>query len=102
MIGEGLARGTLAREGGDRCRLRCRSLGGDLVLGSGSLQFREFQLHLIEEACRALRARPVNLALELRDLKLLVDDQRRVLGGLGACQSQLGLQRLDIVGLRIH
>jgi len=40
--GELLSRRALAREGGDRCRLRCGPLGGDLVLGGGRFQLREF------------------------------------------------------------
>ena len=80
-----------------------------------ALQLLELQLHLVEQPRRALRARAVELPLELLDLELLVRDHRRIVGGLGAGQRQLGLdtrgpialgrqcrsQRLD-VGRRIH
>ena len=100
--GERLSGRALAREGGDRCRLRGCPLGGDLVLGGGRFQLREIQLHLVEDARRALRARSVDLALELGDLELLLRDHRRIVGRLGAGHRQLCLQCLDVVGLRIH
>ena len=113
MLGERLAGRALARERRDVRRLGGGLLGGDLVLGGGGFQLFELQLHLIEQPRRALRARPVDLPLELGDLQVLVRDRRRVVGVLGAGERQLGLdwqpgrvgisavQRLD-VGWRIH
>ena len=102
MGGERLSGRTQPREGGDRCHLRCGPLGGDLVLGGGRFQLRKLQLQLIEEARRALRARPVDLASELGDLELLLRDHRRIVGRLGAGHRQLCLQCLECLGLRIH
>ena len=92
MGGERLSGGAQPREGGDRCHLRCGPLGGDLVLGGGRFQLRELQLHLVAEARRALRARPVDLALQLGDLEILARDRRRIVGRLGAGHRQLCLQ----------
>ena len=102
MGGERLSGRTQPREGGDRCHLRCGPLGGDLVLGGGRFQLRKLQLQLIEEARRALRARPVDLASELGDLELLLRDHRRIVGRLGAGHRQLCLQCLECLGLRIR
>ena len=102
MGGERLSGRALARKGGDRCRLRCDPLSGDLVLGGGRFQLRELQLHLVEDARRALRARSVDLASELGDLELLLGDHRRIVGRLGAGHRQLCLQCLECLGLRIH
>ena len=102
MGGERLSGRTQPREGGDRCHLRCGPLGGDLVLGGGRFQLRKLQLQLIEEARRALRARPVDLASELGDLELLLRDHRRIVGRLGAGHRQLCLQCLECLRLRIH
>ena len=96
----GTAGGTaVAREAGNVRRLGGGALGGDLVLGGGRLQLFELQLHLIEKARRALRARSVDLPLELGDLQVLARDRRRVVGVPGARQRQLGSQRRDVFGL---
>lgn len=70
MLGERLARGPLAREGGHALRLGCRHLGGDLVFAGARLQLLQLQLELIEQAAGALGMRPEQLALELGDLQL--------------------------------
>ena len=93
MRGERLAGGALAGEGGDRRGLRGSALGGDLVLGGGRFQLFELQLHLIEQARRALRARPVELTLELGDLQLLARDGRRVVGLLARASATSAPQR---------
>ena len=97
MLGERLAGRAFARERRNVRRLGGGALGGDLVLGGGGLQLFELQLHLIEQARRALRARPVDLPLELGDLQVLTRDRRRVVGQLGAGERQLGSQRSDVV-----
>ena len=59
--GNGWRDGRLRVNGRNRRRLGGGALGGDLVLGGGGLQLFELQLHLVEKARRALRARPVDL-----------------------------------------
>ena len=71
MRGERLAGGALAGKGGNRRGLRGSAIGGDLVLGGGRFKLFELELHLIEEAGRAFRARPVELTPELGKLKRL-------------------------------
>ena len=83
MLGEGLACRALAPEGGDRRSFGRSLLGGDLVLGGRALQLLQLQLHLVEDARGALRARPIQLASELLDLQLQMRDQGLIVGGLG-------------------
>jgi hypothetical protein len=90
MLGEGLARRALALIGGDGFRLGRSPLGGDFVLASRALQFLERELHLVEDARGALRARPIKLALELLDHQLLMRDQGCIVGRLGSGLRQLG------------
>ena len=70
------------------------------------------QFQLVEQTRRALRARAVDLALQLLDLQLEVRDQRLVVGTLGkrnrcygfrligprARGDQRGLQRVNVIG----
>jgi hypothetical protein len=51
---------------------------------------------------RCAPSKTVELAPQLGDLEALARDGRRVVGGPGASQCQLGIQRLDIIGRRIH
>ena len=106
MRWERLARGTLAREGGDCHRLCGGALGGDLVLSGVGLRLLELQLHLLDDARGALRARPVDLALQLGDLELLGRDRRRVVGVPGESGCCNGSESIEIVGKiggrRIH
>ena len=111
MIGEGLARRTIAGEGRHRRGLGHRSLGGDLVGGGRTLQLLEAQLDLIHQPRAAFRTRAIKLARQLRDVQFLVRDQGLVVGGLGPghrefrfdvggpsrFDNQRRLQRLDVV-----
>ena len=91
MLGEGLAGRPLAGEGRyGRPGLGRGVLGGEFVLGGGALELLELQLHLIEQPRGALRARAVEIALQLLDLQLLVRDQRLVVGLLGANDGEFG------------
>ena len=105
MLGERLACRAFALIGGDRCRLGGSPLGRDFVLAGRALHFLERELHLVEDARRALRARPIKLAFVLLDHQLLMRDEGRVIGGLGSGLGQLGfylqqscLQRVDVIG----
>ena len=80
MGGKGLARGVPAL--GRPLRPGCRRLGSDVVLGRVRLQLLELQLHLLEQACRALRAGAVELASELLDLERQMRDQRSPTGAI--------------------
>ena len=111
MLGKRLARGTRAAEGRDMARLGRGLLGGELILARRALELLELQLQLVEKTRRPLRARPVDLALELLDRKLQMRDQSPVVRrlGLGAGRIRLSddpsvalgdqrrLQGLDIV-----
>jgi hypothetical protein len=68
MLWERLTRRAFARERRDVRRLGGGALGGNLVLGGVGLQLFQHQLHLVEKADRSLRARSVDLPLELGDL----------------------------------
>ena len=84
MLGEGLARGTLAGEGRHRRGLGHRHLGRDLVFGRRALQFLELQLDLIEKSRRALRARTIELARQFLDPQSLVSYQGLIIRGPGS------------------
>ncbi len=71
----------------------CCSLGRKLVLGEACLQFLQFELHLIEQACAALRALAVELAPHLLDREPQMQDHR-----LGAGLSRLGSVDLGLRG----
>ena len=91
MLGEGLARRTLAGEGHHIGGLGHGPLGGDLVLGGRTLELLERQLHLIEQPHRAFRALAIELARQLRDLQLLMGDHGLIVGGLGLGHRQFRL-----------
>src|SRR3954451_8770379 len=55
MVGKGLARRALAREGDDIRGLRYGLLGGDLVLAGRAFELLERQLHLIQQPDSAFR-----------------------------------------------
>jgi hypothetical protein len=84
MLGERLACRALALVGGDRCRLGSSPLGCDFILGGRALQLLELDLHLVEDARRPLRARPIKLALELLNHQILMRDEGRIIRGLGS------------------
>jgi hypothetical protein len=88
MIGERLARRPPALE-----RLYClrpgrRLLSRQLVLGRCRLQVFQLKFHLLQEPRLALRARPIDFAPQLLDLKLEMGDQRFAAG-----QVRLGIGR---------
>ena len=91
MLGEGLARRTLAGKGHHIGGLGHGPLGSDLVLGRRTLELLECQFHLIEQPHRAFRALAIELARQLRDLQLLMGDHGLIVGGLGLGHRQLGL-----------
>ena len=84
MLGERLARRPLAGERRHRSWSWPRPSRRRARPRSPALQLLELQLQLIEQPRRAFRARAVELALQLRDLQLLVRDQRLVVGLLSA------------------
>ena len=63
---------------------------GQLILAGARGKFLELQRQLIDQPLRPLRARTVELSLELGDPQLLMGDQRQVFRGLGARHRQLG------------
>jgi len=93
MVGEGVALGTAAREAAHRRRPGDHLLRRQLILGGACFQLLEGQRQLVDQTPRPFRGLPVLLALQLGDHQLLMGDQRRVLGRLGARHSQF---RLDM------
>ena len=113
VLGERLARGPLAREGGDAswscaAAVSAASSSSVAVASSSSSCSSSWS----SSRARALGARAEQLALELGDLQLQMGDQRLVVGGLGAgaassasatsarasAAAKRRLQRVDIVG----
>lgn len=93
-----------ARHGGGPQNLGRGGFGGQFILGSRRLQLLELQLHLVQQASRALRARAEAVPVELLDLQLEMHDQRPIAGllrnrdgGFGACGQQGCLERIDII-----
>ena len=91
VIRERLARRAEALEPGDRRGLRLP--GGNFVLGSGSLEFLELHLHLVDKAGATLGAVAVMVAPELGDLELQMLDH-----GLGGRDHRPGLRQLALGG----
>jgi hypothetical protein len=91
MVGKGLARRALAREGHDIRGLRHDPLGGDLVLAGRAFEFLECQLHLIQQPHGALRARPVELARQFVDLKSLMRNHGGIVRRFGPGHRQFRL-----------
>lgn len=90
---ERLARwGMAGRQAGPQCA-RQGSLGGGRLFRGGRFQLFQFELHLVDEPCRALRARAVELAPQLLDLQLEMRDQRRT-----ARSVRLGAQPRSALG----
>ena len=115
---KGIPFGALAFEPRHRGDLGDGDLGGQLIFGGTCFQFLELERQLIDEKGRPLRARAVELTLQLGDPQLLVRDHgqvgRRFGSGdgefsgsdvtlrsdfphLGALDRQRGFQRVDIV-----
>ena len=89
MLREGIPFRTPARE-----PRHCRGLGdgafrGQLIFGGVGFQLFELQRQLIDELRRSLRARTVELALQLGDPQFLMRDHGQVFRRLGPCHSQL-------------
>jgi hypothetical protein len=91
VLGEGLARRTLADKRHPIGGLGDGPLGDDLVLSRRTLDFLERQLHLIEQPHRAFRALAIELARQLGDLQLLMGDHSLIVGGLGLGHRQFRL-----------
>ena len=116
MLGERLAGRALAREGATVVVLAAARSAAISSSVAAALQLFELQLHLIEEARRALRARPVELALELGDLQVLARDHGSLVGvmawlrqlsfGLGersaALAASAAFSVIDVVGARAN
>jgi hypothetical protein len=67
-----------------------RSLSRPLMsLRPGALQLLELLLGLVQKPRRALRARAIELARQLRDPQLLMGNQGLIIGGLGSGHRQL-------------
>ena len=90
MVGEGIPFGALAREARHIRGFRHGDFRGELILAGVRGKFLEPQRQLIDQPLRSLRARSVELTLELGDPQLLMGDQRQVFGGLGARHRQFG------------
>ena len=91
MLGEGLARRTLAGERHHIDGLGHGPLGGDLVLSGRTLELLERQLHLIEQTHRAFRALAIELARQLCNLQLLMGDHGLIVRGFGLGRRQFRL-----------
>jgi hypothetical protein len=76
VLGERLARGTLAGKAGDGGGFRLCGflLGAQFILGRGGLEVFELQFHLVDQPRRAFRLGAVERALELLDLQLQMRD----------------------------
>ena len=90
MFGEGVSFGALAGEARHIRGLRHGDFRGELILAGARCKFLELQRQLIDEPLRSLRARAVELTLELGDPQLLMGDQGQVFGCLGARHRQFG------------
>jgi hypothetical protein len=83
VVGEGVSFGALAGESRHRRGLGDGDFRGEFIFGGARFQFLELQRQLIDEPGRSLRARAVDLTLQLGDPQLLMGDQGQVFGRLG-------------------
>ncbi len=90
ILRPGFADRPLAREGADLARSSRCGLRGEFILGRGDDEVFEFQLQLLDQPRRALRALPVEFALELLDPQLKMRDQRCGVRQLRARVGRLG------------
>ena len=97
MIGERIAFGARARKSAHSRRPGDGFLGRKLVFGGAGFQLFERQRQLVDQARRAFRSLPVDLALELGDPQLLLGNQRTVFRRLRTGDRKL---RCDIQSLR--
>ena len=78
MIGEGIAFGSRARKSANSRRPGDGFFGRKLVFGGAGFQLFKRKRQLVDQARRAFRSLPVDLALQLGDLQLLLGNQRTV------------------------
>lgn len=97
MLGERLALGALARKSPHCGRLGDGLFRRQFVFRGVGFQLFERQRQLLDQPRRTLRPLPVDLALELGDPKLLLDDQRTVFRRLRAGNRKLG-RNLESLG----
>ena len=97
MIGERIAFGARARKSAHARRLGNSPLRRKFVFSRIAFQVFECQRQLVDQARRAFRPLPVDLALELGDPQLLLDNQRAVFRCFRASNRKL---RCDIQSLR--
>jgi hypothetical protein len=83
VVGESVSFSALASEAQHRRGLGHGDFRGEIVLGGVRCKLLEPQRQLIDEPLRALRARSIDLPLELGDPQLLMGDQGQVFGRLG-------------------
>lgn len=83
VVGEGVSFGTLAGEARHHGGLGDGDFRSEFILGGARFKLLELQRQLIDQPLRSLRARAVNLTLELGDPQLLMGDQGQVFGRLG-------------------
>ena len=93
MFGEGIPLRPFALKPGDRRRFCDRLFRSELVFRRARFQLFELERQLIDQPRGALRLLPVDLALQLGDLKLLRGDQRHVFRRLRARDGELRFQR---------
>ena len=98
MLGEGVALGALAGERRNRRHFGDRRLRRQFVFRSAGFQFLERKRQLFDQTRRAFRSLPIDLALQFRDPKLLLRDQRHVFGRLGLGSRQRRPQGGDFLG----
>ena len=97
MIGEGIAFGARARKSANSRRPGDSFFGRKLVFGGAGFQLFKRKRQLVDQARRAFRSLPVDLALQLGDLQLLLGNQRTVFRCLRAGDREL---RCDLQSLR--
>ena len=75
MIGEGITFGARARKSANSRRPGDGFFGRKLVFGGAGFQLLKRKCQLVDQARRAFRSLPVDLALQLGDLQLLLGNQ---------------------------
>ena len=88
VFGEGVSFGTLAGESRHSRGLGDGDFRGQFIFGGARFQFLELERQLIDEPGRSLRARAVELTLQLGDPQLLMRDQGQVFRRLGSCHRE--------------
>jgi len=88
VLGEGVSFGARARERCHRRGLGHGAFRGQLIFGGAGFELLELQRQLIDEPLRSLRARAVELTLQLGDPQFLMRDHGQVFRRLGPCHRQ--------------